>query len=346
MSAGGGSVPKFFDKLTGNLWFQDFLVVAGFAAVVIFIRSNLRNEVWQRAFARLRRDRVGIIAGVVICLYLFTGALEALQLPDGKGGAESILHKLTSGIPTEESYSAPFAKTLLTKPHPLKGTHLLGTDALGKDVFVQTLRACRTALIIGGLTSALYIPIGTMLGLAAGYFRRRTDDVITYLYSVVASVPTILLLVAIIGALGKSFLTMTAALAFTFWVGLCRLVRGETLRQAESQYVAAARALGQRHGAILSRHLLPNVLHLVLITFVLGFSSLVLYEVILSYLGVGLPVGTPSWGAMIDGARGELTREPVIWWNLAAASGALFGLVLSLNLLGDSLRRAFDPKRS
>ena len=346
MSVGGGSIPKFFDRLTGNLWFQDCLVIVGFTLVALFIRSNLRNEVWQRAFARLRRDRIGMIAGLVICLYLFTGALEALQLPDGRGGAESILHKLTSGIPVEESYSAPLASTLLTKPHALKGTHLLGTDALGKDVLVQTLRACRTALIIGGLTSAFYIPFGTMLGLAAGYFRRRTDDVITYFYSVVVSVPTILLLVAIISSLGKSFLTMTGALAFTFWVGLCRLVRGETIRQSESQYITAARALGQRHTAILTRHLLPNVLHLVLITFVLGFSSLVLYEVILSYLGVGLPVGTPSWGAMIDGARGELTREPLIWWSLAAASGALFGLVLSLNLFGDALRRAFDPKRS
>ena len=156
---------------------------------------------------------------------------------------------------------------------------------------------------------------------------------------------TILLLVAIISALGKGFFSMTGALAFTFWVGICRLVRGETMRQTGSQYVAAARALGQSHWRILTRHLLPNVMHLVLITFILGFSSLVLFEVILSYLGVGLPVGTASWGAMIDGARGELTREPVIWWNLAAASTALFGLVLSLNLFGDALRRAFDPKR-
>ena len=184
-----------------------------------------------------------------------------------------------------------------------------------------------------------------MLGLAAGYFRRRTDEVITYLYSVVVSVPSILLLVAIISSLGKSFASMTGALAFTGWVGICRLVRGETMRQTGRQYVAAAQALGQSQWRILTRHLLPNVLHLVFITFVLGFSNLVLAEVILSYLGVGLPVGTPSWGAMIDAARSELVREPVIWWNLAAASGTLFGLVLALNLFGDALRRAFDPKR-
>ena len=342
---GGGSLPAFFSTLFANVWFQNFLVLAGFAAAALFLYANARNEVWHRALARLRRDHIGLVAGAVICVYLFIGALETIQLPDGRGGWESILHKLTAGIPAEETYSAPLAKTLFTKPAPLKGTHLLGTDALGKDVLVEALRACRTALIIGGLTSALYIPVGTILGLAAGYFRRRTDEIITYLYSVVASVPTILLLVAIISSLGKSFVSMTGALAFTIWVGVCRLVRGETMRQSGCQYVAAARALGQSHWRILTRHLLPNVMQLVLITFVLGFSGLVFFEVILSYLGVGLPVGTASWGAMIDGARGEFTREPVIWWNLAAASGALFGLVLSLNLFGDALRRAFDPKQ-
>ena len=339
---GGG---RFFEQLSGNVWFHNFLVVAGFAFVAVFLWANARNEVWHRALARLRRDRLGMAAGVVICGYLFIGALETIQLPHGRDGWQSVLGRLTSGVATEETYSAPLAKTLLNKPTPLRGTHLLGTNALGKDVLVDTLRACRTALIIGGLTSALYIPIGAVLGLAAGYFRRRTDEVITYIYSVVASVPTILLLVAIISTLGKGFLPMTGALAFTTWVGVCRLVRGETMRQTGNQYVAAARALGQSHWRILTRHLLPNVMHLVLITFILGFSNLVLFEVILSYLGVGLPIGTASWGAMIDGARGELTREPVIWWNLAAASTALFGLVLSLNLFGDALRRAFDPKR-
>ncbi len=336
---------SFFAKVFANVWFQDVLVVAGFVLVAFSLYANARNEVWHRAFARLKRDRLGLAAGMVICIYLFIGALETLQLPDGRGGWESILHKLSAGLAAEETYSAPFAKTLLGKPTALHGTHLLGTDALGKDVLVETLRACRTALLIGGLTSALYIPFGSLLGLAAGYFRRRTDEVITYLYSLVASVPTILLLVAIISALGKGFFSMTGALAFTFWVGVCRLVRGETMRQTGAQYIAAARSLGQTHLRILTRHLLPNVMHLILITFILGFSNLVLFEVILSYLGVGLPVGTASWGAMIDGARGELTREPVIWWNLAAASTALFGLVLSLNLFGDALRRAFDPKR-
>jgi peptide/nickel transport system permease protein len=256
-----------------------------------------------------------------------------------------LLEVCCGGIPRERGYSAPLAATTYSgKPESLKGRHLLGTDLLGKDVLVQTMKGCRTALIIGGLTSLIYIPIGTLLGIAAGYYKRRVDDVIQYLYSTIASIPNILLLIAILLILGRGLGWMALALSVTAWVGLCRLVRGETLRQASRPYVDAARALGQSHWRIVVSHILPNVMHLVVINFVLGLSGLILAESILSYLGVGAPVGVASWGIMIDSARMELSREPIVWWNLTAASAALFILVLSLNLLGDSLRRAFDPK--
>lgn len=326
----------------------DLLVIAGFALIGWVLWSGSHHERWQRAWARFRADRGGIVALCIVLLYLAIGALETLHFPDGKGGTKSVLDVFLGGIPAEKTYSAPLAKTLLNvaKPEPLHGWHLLGTDALGKDVFSETLKACKTALIIGGITSAIYIPLGTLFGILAGYFRRRVDDAVQYVYSTLASIPQILLLIAIILVLGKSLGTMSVALGVTAWVGLCRLIRGETMRQAERPYVAAARALGQSHWNIISRHLLPNVLHLVVINFVLGFSGIVLAEAILSYLGVGTPVGTASWGNMIDGGRSELSRDPIVWWNLTSATVALFGLVLSLNLLGDSLRRAFDPKRS
>lgn len=336
------------NQLFNNLWVQNFLVVGGFAFVALLIFAGSRNERWQRAFRRLRHDKLGIAAGVVIAIYLFIGALEMIRLPIGHGsGGTTILEWLTRNVPTEKSYSAPLAKTTLSvaNPEPLNGWHLLGTDALGKDTFVETLKACRTALIIGGLTSAIYIPIGALLGIMAGYFRSRVDDAVQYVYSVLASIPEILLLISIMMVLGRSLLNMSIALGITGWVGLCRLIRGETMRQSERAYVVAARALGQSHWKVITRHLLPNVMHLVLINFVLGFSGLVLAEAILSYLGVGAPVGTPSWGAMIDSARSELSREPAVWWNITAATTALFFLVLSLNLFGDALRRAFDPKR-
>jgi peptide/nickel transport system permease protein len=144
--------------------------------------------------------------------------------------------------------------------------------------------------------------------------------------------------------LGKGLLPLCIALGVTSWVGLCRLIRGETLRQSARTYVEAGRALGQGHAAILGRHLLPNVMHLVIINFILGFGGIILAESFLSYLGVGMPVGSASWGLMLDNARSELVREPVVWWSLVAASSALFLLVLALNLLGDSLTRAFDPR--
>ena len=258
----------------------------------------------------------------------------------------SVLQLLLSGIPQEKGYSAPLATHALSvsDPKPLLKRHILGTDALGRDTLVQTLRATRSALWIGGLTSLVYIPLGVLLGILAAYYRGWVDDVVQYLYSTIAAVPEILMLVAILMVLGKGLGTMAIALGITGWVGMARLIRGEALRQMERPYVAAAKALGQSDWRILTRHLLPNVMHLIVIKFVLGFSGLVLAEAVLSYLGVGAPVGTPSWGAIIDASRSELSRDPLVWWNLAAASTALFLLVLSLNILGDALRRAFDPK--
>jgi peptide/nickel transport system permease protein len=334
----------FTHWLTVNL-----LVLIGFALLGWVLWSGSHHERWRRAWLRFRADRSGRVALVLVGLYLALGALEVIQLPNGRGGTRSVLDLFVGHIPTEKSYSAPLATHHLDeKLGPLQGRHLLGTNALGKDVLVQTLKACKTALIIGGLTSAIYLPLGTLFGLLAGYFRRWVDDCIQYLYTTLASIPEILLLIAIItvSPFGKNLGTMSFALGVTAWVGLCRLIRGETLRHSERPYVAAARSLGQGHGRILARHLLPNVLHLVVINFVLGFSGIVLAEAVLSYLGVGTPVGTPSWGNMIDGGRAELGRDPLVWWNLVPAAAALFGLVLSLNLLGDALRRAFDPKRS
>jgi peptide/nickel transport system permease protein len=341
-----------FSQILEHWLAQDTLVVGGFVLVFFLLRAGARNERWQRAGARLKRDRVGLIAFGLVLLYLTIGALEVFQIPTKEGGTRSILDLFVGGIVPEKSYSAPLADVLLAsaRHEKLHGQHLLGTDVLGKDVFVQMLKACRTALIIGGVTSAIYVPLGALLGVLAGYFRKWVDDMIQYLYSTLASIPEILLLVAIISATtprwGRTLGTMALALGVTGWVGLCRLIRGETMRQAERPYIAAARTLGQTHGKIVVRHLLPNVMHLVLISAVLGFSNIVLAEAILSYLGVGAPVGTASWGIMIDAGRTELGRDPLVWWNISAATAALFGLVLSLNLLGDSLRRAFDPKQT
>lgn len=348
--------------MTNDDWIQDIAVITGFLLFAALIVWGARSDRWRRAWLRLRADRIGLGSGSIIAIYLILGALEMIQAPTSKTTSASVLSILARSAPNEETYSAPFAHTTLSlqKPRPLHGTHLLGTDALGKDVFFQTLRACHTALVIGGLTSLIYIPLGTFLGILAGYFRRWVDDLIQYVYTVVNSIPDVLLLIAILLVLGSSDVKwfgfqvvapgktlgkIAFALSITYWINLCRLIRGETMRQNERSYITAARALGQSHLRIITDHILPNVMHLVLINLVLGFSNLVLVEATLSYLGVGAPIGTPSWGNMIDGARGELSRDPLVWWTLTSATGALFGLVLSLNLFGDALRRAFDPRK-
>ena len=324
------------------IWLSNLLLLAGCVALVALLRAFLFTERSRRALNRLRRDRVGIGCAAIVAVLLLIGLADCVQI----NPRQSVLDFAFRNVPREDGYSAPLARTSFNErdPKPLKGRHLLGTDLLGKDVFLQTLKGCKTALIIGGLTSLIYIPFGALLGILGGYFRRWVDDIVQYLYSTMASIPGILLLVAVMMTLGKGLDRMAIALSLTAWIGLCRLVRGETFKQAAKPYVEAARALGQSHWRIIVFHILPNVMHLVIINAILGFSGLVLAESILSYLGVGAPVGTPSWGVMIDSARMELSREPAVWWPITSASGALFLLVLSLNLLGDSLRRAFDPK--
>jgi len=144
--------------------------------------------------------------------------------------------------------------------------------------------------------------------------------------------------------LGRGLPQLCFALGVTSWVGLCRLIRAETLKLRELEYVQGSQALGTRTFGVLWSHILPNVMHLIVITFVLRFSGLVMSEVTLSYLGIGVAPGTGSWGSMIDGARLELARDPNVWWNFTSAFGAMFFLVLCFNYFGDVLRDALDPR--
>jgi peptide/nickel transport system permease protein len=240
--------------------------------------------------------------------------------------------------------------------------HLLGTDKVGQDVFYLSLKSIRTGLLIGTLTTLIMLPFALFLGVAAGYYGGRVDDAIQYLYTTLNSIPGVLLIASAVlvaqvymethpelfdTAAARSDLRLVflcAILGVTSWTGLARLLRGETLKLREMDYIQAARAFGVSHLRILSRHILPNVGHLVLISVVIDFSGLVLAEAVLSYVGVGVDPVMASWGNMINGARLELAREPVVWWQLAAAFIFMFALVLAANLFADSVREAFDPR--
>jgi len=320
------------------------LVVA--VIVVAIVRAG-REPLWKEAYRRLGRNRMAILALTVIGLYGLIGVLDSLGWQDSPTSDRmTIIDRMFTNVPKERTYSAPLAivTTGEPKPHPLKGKHLLGTDGVGTDILYLTLKGCRTAMIVGGFTSLLATPLALLFGLMAGYFGKRVDDAIQYTYTVFSSIPDILLIIALMLVLGRGLFNLCIALGITAWVGLCRLTRGEVLKHRDREYVRAARALGLSNTRILLRHVLPNLLPIVIISVTLGFSGLVLEESILSYLGIGVDPGTGSWGNMIDAARVELAREPVVWWNLASASTALFILVLAFNIFGDALRDAVDPR--
>lgn len=219
--------------------------------------------------------------------------------------------------------------------------HWFGTDIFGRDVLARAAHASLTSITVGIIGTAIALLIGSLLGGMAGYFGGRVDEVIVWFYTTVDTIPYILLVVALSFVMGPSLKTLCLATGLTFWIGHCRVMRGEFLKHRERDYILAASALGASHLRCLM-HILPNVSHLILINFSLSFVSIVKSEVILSYLGLGIEAGVPSWGVMINDARLELARG--VWWNLAAASLFMFFLVLSFNLFADTLRVALDPR--
>lgn len=242
--------------------------------------------------------------------------------------------------------------------------HVLGTDKVGEDVLYQALKSIRTGLVIGCLTTLVMLPFALVLGILAGFFKGWVDDVIQFIYTTLNSIPSVLLIAASILMVqvymanhAENFnnllvradirlVFLCLILGVTSWTGLCRLLRAETLKLREMEYVLAAQVLGVRPMLILFRHILPNLMHIVLISVVLDFSSLVLAEAALSYINIGVDPTTHSWGNMINSARLEMAREPVVWWPLLAAFFFMFALVLAANLFADQVRDAFDPRRS
>jgi peptide/nickel transport system permease protein len=240
--------------------------------------------------------------------------------------------------------------------------HVLGTDKVGQDVLYLALKSVRTAYVIGALTALVMLPLAVLLGISAGYFRGWIDDAIQYVYTTLNSIPSVLLIAATVLMMqvwldknpeffptaaqraDARLLLLCVILGLTGWTGLARLLRGETMKVRELEYILAARAFGVRSLRIITRHVLPNVMHIVIISLVMAFSGLVLAEAVLSYVGVGVDPTMTSYGTMINTARLEMAREPMVWWTLGAAFVFMFMIVLSANLLADAVRDAFDPR--
>ena len=274
------------------------------------------------------------------------------------------LRAKTPDIPWTAAGAALSALLLLAGPAIALSTayHVLGTDKVGQDVFYLALKSIRTSLMIGLVTTLVLLPLGIVLGTMAGYFRGWVDDGIQYFYTTLNSIPGVLLIAASVLMMQVyldrhpdwfsiaaqradiKLLVLCAILGLTSWTGLARLLRGETLKLSQLEYIQAAHAFGVRDARILARHILPNVSHIVIIAMVMDFSGLVLAEAVLSYVGVGVDPSTNSFGTMINAARLEMSREPVVWWALATAFCFMFALVLAANLFADAARDGFDPR--
>lgn len=240
--------------------------------------------------------------------------------------------------------------------------HIFGTDTTGNDVLYSAVKSVRTAVVIGSLATLTTLPFAVTLGIAAGYFRGWVDDVIQYIYTTITSIPSVLLIAAsvlmiqvFIDKNPQAFATgleradvrlflLAAIIGMTSWAGLARLLRAETMKVSSMDFVTAARAFGVSDARIMARHVLPNIVHIVLIVTVLDFSGIVLYEAVLSYVGVGVDPTMQSFGSMINAAAVEMSRIPVVWWNLTACFVFMVSLVLAANLFASRVRDAFDPR--
>jgi peptide/nickel transport system permease protein len=327
--------------------------------------AHLRDPEREWAGDVARRVALGALAGlgVAAVAYLLTG----LALRRTHGGWRAALRDIAadrSTVPLRAALLTFAGLCLLAGPGFMlaQGYHLFGTDRTGNDVFYQLLKSVRTAFVIGTVATVATLPFAIVLGVLAGYFKGWVDELIQYLYTTLSSVPNVLLIAACVLMVQvyldqhaelfetgsersdlKIFL-LCVILGLTGWATLCRLIRGETMKLRELEFVQAAQAFGVTHARIMSRHIVPNVMHLVLITTVLSFSDLILYEAVLTYVGVGVDPSMHSFGGMINLARSQMSGDPVVWWSFVSAFVFMVALVLAANLFADGVRDAFDPR--
>jgi len=302
--------------------------------------ASAGRSLWYDAWLRYRRNKLAMLMLVIVLVYVAVGIAVA-------AGWLAADWKQSVG----PAYAKPAWSTRDPDTQQVRiVAGWMGTDIFGQSVFRKMIYGTKISLSVAFFASLLSIGIGVPMGAAAGFFRGIVDEVIVWLYSTLSSIPGLLLILAFAYALQSTSLfghkltgitSVYLALGLTSWVGLCRLIRGEVIKHKDRDYVTAATAYGASKTRIIFRHVIPNVTHLILIDFSLRFVGFIHAEVILSFLGLGAK-NEPSWGVMIDDARLELSRG--YWWQMTAATLAIFGISLALNIAGDALRDALDPK--
>lgn len=296
----------------------------------------------------MTRDRIAVCCLLVVIAYIVTAVSVDIY-------AWNCRRTKTVPVYNQENMALRY--------QPPSAKHIAGTDFMGRDVFIRATAGVSTAIKVGASASLISSLIGVLLGAFAGYYGGKLDDFVVWIYSTFASMPTLLFILAFALLVSKGFLCAPLAKAFaaiaatfntdsgmlalylaigvTGWVTLCRVVRAETLKLREASYIQAAKVAGQNEIKIIFKHIFPNLMHLVIIYFTIRFAYAIMTEVIVSYLGLGVQLA-PSWGVMIADGQEGLWRG--IWWEIATATGFMFFLVLSLHVLGDSLRDLLDPR--
>lgn len=330
-----------------------------------------RSEgVWHAAWRRFRADRVGTISLFVVCAFLVLIAASAMGLvashwqdevgvanapptflgpapPEATGtievpkGPNVDLSDVDPLAPRYQEWAERAAK-LKTTVSVKRDTLPLGGDRFGRDVLSKTIKGTQISVFVGVAAAVVATAIGTLLGGFGGFFGGKVGDFLEWLYNVFESIPGILLIFAFAAVLGRGISTVVIILGLTGWTGMYRQVRAEFIKHSSREYVRAAEAIGATPMSRMFRHILPNISHVVLVRLALLVVGFIKAEVILSYLGLGVPVDAVSWGTMLADAQAELILG--YWWQLAAATLFMAVFVTAFSLMADAARDALDPK--
>jgi peptide/nickel transport system permease protein len=328
------------------------------------------DNVWHAAWRRFQTNRVGVFCLGVVAAFLLLIALagaglvargwqQEVGVPNappvwlGPRPAEDTgpiatpkgpMVDLSDIDPLAPRYAewAERAKAYQSTAEVRAETLPLGGDRLGRDVLAKAVKGTEVSVFVGVLAAVLATTLGTLLGALSGYFGGRVGDALEWLYNVFTAIPSILLIFAFAAVFGRGIGTVVLILGLVGWTDLYRQVRAEFMKHRSREYVRAAEAIGASHAARMFRHILPNVSHVILVRMSLLVVGFIKSEVILSYLGLGVPVDQVSWGTMLAEAQSELILG--YWWQLAAATAFMAVFVTAFSLLADAWRDALDPK--
>ena len=329
---------------------------------------------WRIAMKRLTGDRVGVISGCVVAFFLLLIIASSLGLvakdwtkevgvsyanPTFLAGRENLeaeavraAKKKAEAPPVDLSDIDPLAprykeweertKRIKTTEIARSDTLPFGGDKWGRDVIKKTIKGAQASIFVGFVSAILAAFLGTVFGALSGYYGGKVSAVFEWLYNVFTSIPYILLILAFAAVLGKGLLTVIMILGITGWTGIYRLIRAEYIKHRSREYVRAAEAIGASNNRRMFVQILPNVSHVILVQLSVNMVGFIKAEVILSFLGFGVPVDMVSWGTMLAEAQNELVIGK--WWQLVAAGASMAVLVTAFSLFTDALRDALDPK--